>query len=98
MTATMKRVHLVIRGTVQGVFYRATARDTARSLGVTGWVRNRPDGSVEAVVEGEANAVEKMIAWCQKGPPMASVSEVEVSWETYRGAFDNFTIRHDDWG
>ncbi len=90
----MKRAHLVIRGRVQGVFYRATTQEKARALGLTGWVRNREDGSVEAVIEGEDEAVERMIAWCHQGPPMASVSEVSVTWAPCSGAFSDFSIRH----
>ena len=68
--------HVVVRGRVQGVGYRASMVDAARAIGVAGWVRNRRDGAVEAYVQGEADAVEKMLAWCQRGPPAARVSSV----------------------
>ncbi len=71
--------HLVIRGRVQGVGYRASMADEARRLGVTGWVRNRRDGAVEAVVGGDAAAVAAIIDWAKKGPPGARVTEVGVT-------------------
>jgi acylphosphatase len=73
-----KRVQVVISGRVQGVGYRASCQHGAVSLGLTGWVRNRWDGAVEALFEGEAAAVDAMIDWCREGPPMAYVSGVEI--------------------
>ena len=70
---------LRIRGTVQGVGYRYAMREEATRLGVAGWVRNRADGSVEALVQGDAHAVEALITWARAGPPAARVQEVEVS-------------------
>lgn len=69
---------LVIRGRVQGVGYRYALTATAESCGVTGWVRNQRDGTVEAFVQGEPAAVESVIAWCRRGPPVARVTDVEV--------------------
>ena len=74
-----KAVHLFISGRVQGVWYRGWAVDTARALGLRGWVRNRGDGRVEAVIAGPAGPVDRMIAACREGPPGASVSDVEVT-------------------
>jgi acylphosphatase len=71
--------HLVITGRVQGVGFRFYMERKARALGVTGWVRNRRDGSVEAVVQGTTGAVEAMIAWARRGPPSAVVAEVRVT-------------------
>ncbi len=71
--------HLRIHGRVQGVFYRNRTVDTARGLGLSGWVRNRMDGSVEALVEGPAEAVERMIALAHDGPPAAQVSRIDSS-------------------
>ncbi|HEX7810885.1 MAG TPA: acylphosphatase [Burkholderiales bacterium] len=69
---------LCIRGHVQGVYYRESMRQQARAVGVTGWVRNRADGSVEAVVQGDHMAVERMIDWARRGPPAARVDEVRI--------------------
>jgi acylphosphatase len=88
------RVHLLIKGRVQGVFFRAETRREAIQLGVKGWVRNRWGGEVEAVFEGEEEAVKRMIAWCHKGPPAALVEEVEEGWEKFRGEFDTFSVRY----
>jgi len=85
------RVHLYIYGHVQGVFYRDTMRRFAQSLGLTGWVRNLPDGRVEAVVEGEEEKVEQLVSWCHRGPPSAHVSKVDVSREPYTGEYNVFT-------
>jgi len=70
--------HLIVRGKVQGVWYRESMRQEAERLGVTGWVRNRRDGSVEAVVQGSEEAVAAIIAWARRGPPAAAVNGVEV--------------------
>jgi acylphosphatase len=75
----MRTVHLVIKGKVQGVYYRASARDVAREVGVTGWIKNMTDGNVEALVSGPEERVEKFIEWCRKGPKSAEVSEVIVN-------------------
>jgi acylphosphatase len=86
------RAHVVVRGHVQGVFFRAEAHDRARSLGLTGWARNVADGAVEAVFEGSREHVESMVAWCDRGPSGARVDEVEVEWEEPRGE-GRFSIR-----
>ena len=80
--------HLTIHGRVQGVGYRASMIDEARRLGVTGWVRNRRDGTVEAVVDGDAGAVEAIVAWARRGPPGARVTDVAVAEAD--GTFDGF--------
>lgn len=80
-----QRVRVVIHGRVQGVFFRDTCRRTATQRGVAGWVRNRPDGAVEAVFEGSANAVDAMLTWCRKGPPMAKVDSLEYEDEDVEG-------------
>jgi acylphosphatase len=83
--STTVRRRVVIRGRVQGVFFRDTCRREARSRGVTGWVRNAEDGSVEAVFEGEPAAVEAMINWSHRGPAGADVTAVEVVEEPPQG-------------
>ncbi len=86
------RAHVFISGRVQGVFFRAHTREQALKRGVTGWVRNLPDGRVEAVFEGEEDDVRSVIEWCRHGPPFARVENVEVEWEDYRGEFETFSI------
>jgi acylphosphatase len=82
---SVRRVRVLVRGRVQGVFFRAEARARAESLGLAGSVQNLPDGSVEAVFEGEREPVESMIDWCRRGPGGASVEGVEVSSEEPTG-------------
>ena len=84
----------MIKGRVQGVFFRAETRREAYQLGVKGWVRNTWGGDVEAVFEGQEEAVKRMIAWCHKGPPAAVVQKVEEEWEKFRGEFDTFSIQY----
>ncbi|MBZ0169286.1 MAG: acylphosphatase [Kofleriaceae bacterium] len=87
------RAHVLISGRVQGVCFRAYTVDEAAAGGVAGWVRNTPDGRVEAVFEGEQPAVEAMIAWCHKGPPAARVNGVEMVWGEPKGE-SGFGIRY----
>jgi acylphosphatase len=75
------RAHLIVHGLVQGVCFRESTRREAVHLGVDGWVRNRPDGTVEAAVQGARPAVERLIAFCEQGPRLARVDRVEVGWE-----------------
>ena len=89
-----KRARVRIRGMVQGVCFRAFTRDAAIAEGVTGWVRNLRDGSVEAVFEGDAERVDRMIAWCHRGSPYSLVDSVEVKEETYEDAFDRFEVTY----
>lgn len=77
----MKRARVRVQGSVQGVFFRVETRDRARSLGVSGWVRNLHDGAVEAVFEGTEERVESMVEWCRRGPAGAQVASVDVDWE-----------------
>ncbi|WP_345702088.1 acylphosphatase [Kitasatospora terrestris] len=82
----MIRRRVLVSGLVQGVFFRDTCRREAAGAGVAGWVRNLPDGRVEAAFEGEPEAVERMIAWCRRGPSRAVVGDVRVSDEEPSGA------------
>jgi acylphosphatase len=84
----MIRRRVVVRGTVQGVFFRASCQREATARGVAGWVSNRPDGAVEAVFEGEPAAVQALVSWCRQGPPRAEVSAVEVIEEQPEGLQD----------
>lgn len=84
------RARLIISGVVQGVFFRSTTVEVASTLLVGGWVRNNPNGTVEAIIEGDEAQVRKVIEWCREGPSMARVDNVEVAWEEYTGEFDRF--------
>lgn len=86
------RAAVTISGRVQGVYFRASTKDMADQLGVTGWVRNLPNGDVAAVFEGPRDAVEQIIAWCHKGPREARVRNVTVEWGTFTGEFSEFSI------
>jgi len=88
------RLHVRIEGRVQGVFFRASTRNEAVRRGLTGWVRNLPDGRVEAVFEGSRSRLEGMLAWCRQGPRYAYVDHVEVDWQSYQGAFHDFRIAY----
>ncbi len=88
------RAHVVIHGLVQGVYFRASTRDEAIRLGVGGWVRNLPDGSVEAVFEGEKKKVEEIVGWSYRGPSGARVIKVDLTWEPYKGEFGRFDVRY----
>ncbi|MBS7622192.1 acylphosphatase [Candidatus Bathyarchaeota archaeon] len=88
------RVHVYVSGFVQGVFFRHETKKHADRLGVKGWVRNLPDGRVEAVFEGDQEAVEEMLKFCKKGSLGAKVKNVEVNSEEWRGEFQKFSIRY----
>lgn len=85
----MAQAHVYISGRVQGVYFREFTRQEAEKLGIKGWVRNLPDGCVEAVFEGSDEALEKMIAWCRQGSPRSRVDNVEVTRESGE---ENFTV------
>lgn len=90
--AMKKRAHVNVFGRVQGVYFRQETMRRADGFGLTGWVRNNPDGSVEAVFEGEEKAVGEMVAWCGRGSGSARVERVETSWESPTGEFSRFEI------
>ncbi|MFH1101823.1 MAG: acylphosphatase [Methanobacteriota archaeon] len=89
------RVHVVISGQVQGVWYRASTKEKAEELGLTGWVKNTAHGNVEAVFEGDESTVNEMIAWCRKGPPLAQVTDVKVTRQRFGGEFAGFAVLRD---
>ena len=86
------RVHLFVSGRVQGVFFRTETQRKAKKFGVSGFVRNLPDGRVEAILEGEREKVEKVIEWARRGPFFAKVKKVDVKWEEYKKEFEGFNI------
>ena len=88
----LKQLQLVVRGRVQGVFFRASAQREARRLGLNGWVRNRNDGSVEILAEGEETSIRELYSWAQKGPGAARVDRVDTRWRSYTGDFSEFRI------
>lgn len=88
------RAALRIKGRVQGVFFRHSAKLEAKRLGLTGWIRNCDDGDVRATVEGPRQRVAEFIAWCRVGPPHASVGDVEVSESPPTGEFSQFRVEH----
>ncbi|MCW4000235.1 MAG: acylphosphatase [Candidatus Bathyarchaeota archaeon] len=88
------RAHIYVGGKVQGVYFRQHTKRQAQIQGATGWVRNLEDGRVEAVFEGEEEAVRAMVEYCRHGPQSASVTAFEVSWEPYRGEFAGFEVAY----
>jgi acylphosphatase len=85
---------LIISGRVQGVFFRAETQKAARGMGVTGWVRNLADGTVEALAEGEPNQVEALIRWCHQGSPASRVDRVDVEDREFSGRFHGFDVTY----
>ena len=88
------RAHLLISGRVQGVFFRSFTEETARGLGLKGWVRNVSGGDVEAVFEGEKKDIEHAIDLCYKGPPVSHITGIEVKWEDFTGEFKSFSVKY----
>ncbi|MFO7460803.1 MAG: acylphosphatase [Desulfatiglandales bacterium] len=86
------RLRLIIEGRVQGVWFRESTRKEAERLGVHGWVRNRPEGTVEVLIEGEEEKVRKLAAWCRHGPPSARVLHVHEVEEAFQGSFTGFDV------
>ena len=88
------RARVIVEGRVQGVFFRNHTKETASRLGVSGWVKNRRDGCVEAVFEGDREKVDQIIQWCHQGPSGARVRNVSVTWGNYTGEFENFNVTY----
>lgn len=88
------RARLLISGRVQGVAFRWETLQAAERCRVSGWVRNLPDGRVEAVIEGPRRQVNDLIDWCRQGPPIARVDSLDIQWEDYSGDFQEFKITH----
>lgn len=87
------RAHVFVSGIVQGVFFRSESKRKAAQDALTGWIRNLPDDRVEAVFEGEEEAVKELVEFCRRGPPGAKVTGIDVAWERYSGEFRDFKIR-----
>jgi acylphosphatase len=88
-----RQAHVIIYGRVQGVFFRAQTKQKADSLGLKGWVRNLASGGVEAVFIGQGHAIRSMLDWCQSGPSLARVTNLEVTWDEPKEIFADFQIR-----
>jgi acylphosphatase len=88
------RARVIFRGRVQGVFFRANAESRARELGLVGWVKNLPDGTVESVFEGPREAIEEVVEWCKTSQPHARVTDADIDWEDYKGEFSSFEVRY----
>jgi acylphosphatase len=88
-----ERAHVYVSGQVQGVFFRDSAREKAQQLGLNGWVKNLPDGRVEALIEGPSEGVREMVRWCEQGPSQAEVEEVETKFEASEGDLTSFEVR-----
>ena len=93
MAKLKARAHVLVSGRVQGVFFRVETRHQATKRHVVGWVKNTHDNRVEAIFEGQKEAVERMIEFCRKGPTGANVTDVIFQWQTYTGEFRDFKIR-----
>jgi acylphosphatase len=91
---TIRRARAIVSGRVQGVSYRASTAAEARRLGLAGWVRNLPDGRVELEVEGPADLVAQLLTWCDRGPPSARVTSVDVEEQAPTGAETAFSIAY----
>lgn len=88
----MRRIHVIVHGRVQGVFFRYNTKKIADKLDVKGWVRNNPNDTVEIVAEGGEGAIDKLLNWCRKGPIGAKVDRVEIKEEKYQKEFRDFSI------
>ena len=91
---TPVRAHVIISGRVQGVFFRVETQRAAKRFGVLGWVRNKPDGNVEAVFEGQQSAVDAVLQWCHEGPNLAVVENVDLKWQDFTGEYKRFDITY----
>jgi acylphosphatase len=93
MGGDREQAHVYVSGQVQGVFFRDSTREKAEQLGLAGWVKNLPDGRVEALFEGPTQTVREMVRWCEHGPSHAAVREVETEFDTAQGDLTGFEVR-----
>ncbi len=92
---TTVRAHVIISGRVQGVYFRVETQRAVEAIGgISGWVRNRPEGTVEAVFEGDKAQVERALAWCRQGSPHSQVDDVRVTWQEPTGEYSTFSITY----
>ena len=94
MTPENNKLHAIVHGRVQGVYFRHSTLVTAREIGVTGWVRNRPDGTVEVAATGTPEQLGQLLTFLRKGPPGALVTNVDLTWSSTTGTFNGFRIQH----
>jgi acylphosphatase len=92
-SSNRERAHVYVSGQVQGVFFRDSAREKAEQLGLNGWVKNLPDGRVEALFEGPSERVREMVRWCEEGPSHAEVEDVDTEFEASQGDLTGFEVR-----
>jgi acylphosphatase len=88
----LKQLLLVVKGRVQGVYFLSSTQREAKRLGLSGWVKNRPDGTVEILAEGEELAIRELYGWAQKGPSAARVDRVDTRWRSFTGEYADFRI------
>lgn len=94
MAPESNKLHAIVHGRVQGVYFRYSTRTAALEIGVTGWVRNLPDGTVEVAAIGTPEQLGKLLTFLRKGPPGALVTNIDLTWSNTTGAFNGFRIRH----
>ena len=90
----LRQIHAIVHGLVQGVNFRGYTNQKAAALGVTGWIRNRPDGTVETVAEGSEHALRAFLGWLQVGPPASDVEKVDAMWGDASGQYPDFKVRY----
>jgi len=88
------RIHVIIKGHVQGVFFRSNTQKQAKKLNLTGWVKNLPNGTVKLIAEGEKEKLKELISFCKEGPSSARVDDIDVEWKEYKDEFDRFSVRY----
>ncbi len=92
--ASPARIHMLVSGQVQGVYFRENTRKKAEELGISGWVQNMLDGRVEIVAEGNKEKLEELARWAKQGPAFAKVEEFQTDWQEYKGGLEEFQIRY----
>lgn len=88
------RARIIVKGLVQGIFFRVGTKEKAQQLGITGWVRNLDSDKVEIIAEGEKKKIEELTKWCKKGPSSARIEEIKTEWQSCKAEFRDFDIRY----